>query len=183
MVKIRGFVDLTEEAKNRRIAEVNEKAQAEYAEALEAGERERAERLERSKRRCSASPSLRPLLMLSKPKSTPAYRAAYKDVHSSAVSYESPGQAQEELERILQQAELTGDNLLARAAYHRVIDLGIESVVDTYLTTRPRENRAWEPYTQAHQEVSQSRDIGHLLERTLTKRAFSSVPQSPGLNA
>jgi len=54
VVKIRGFVDLTEEAKNRRIAEVNEKAQAEYAEALEAGERERAERLERSKRRCSA---------------------------------------------------------------------------------------------------------------------------------
>jgi hypothetical protein len=60
------------------------------------------------------APSLRPLLMLRKPKSTPAYRAAYKVVYSSTVSYESPGQDQEELERILQQAELTGDNLLAR---------------------------------------------------------------------
>jgi len=76
--------------------------------------------------------------MLRKPKSTPAYRAAYKDVYSSTVSYESPGQDQEELERTLQQAELTGDNLLARAAYHRVIDLGIQSLVDTYLATRPQ---------------------------------------------
>jgi hypothetical protein len=46
--QIRGFVDLTEEVKNRRIAEVQEKAQQEYRQALEDQKRERAERLERS---------------------------------------------------------------------------------------------------------------------------------------
>jgi hypothetical protein len=50
VAKIRGYADLTEEAKNRRIAEVNERAQAAYAEARETNERERAERLERSKK-------------------------------------------------------------------------------------------------------------------------------------
>jgi hypothetical protein len=48
--QIRGYVDLTEEAKQRRIAEVNERAQAEYREAIETQERERAERLQKSKR-------------------------------------------------------------------------------------------------------------------------------------
>src|SRR5688500_2914689 len=33
VAKIRGFVDLTEEAKERRVAEVNERAQTQYAEA------------------------------------------------------------------------------------------------------------------------------------------------------
>ena len=48
--QIRGFADLTEEAKERRIADVNEKARAEYAEAREADERARAERLASIKR-------------------------------------------------------------------------------------------------------------------------------------
>ena len=48
VAQIRGFADLTEEAKERRIAEVSERAQAEYAEAREAAERERAERTERA---------------------------------------------------------------------------------------------------------------------------------------
>jgi hypothetical protein len=42
----------------------------------------------------------------------------------------------------LDQAERSGDKLLARAAYHRAIDLGIQSVVDAYLASRPAENRA-----------------------------------------
>jgi hypothetical protein len=36
VAKIRGYVDLTDEAKERRISEVNERANAEYAEAKEA---------------------------------------------------------------------------------------------------------------------------------------------------
>jgi regulator of protease activity HflC (stomatin/prohibitin superfamily) len=49
--RIRGYEDLTEEAKQRRIAEAREKAQAEYQEAVEAEERtvqERAERAEKA---------------------------------------------------------------------------------------------------------------------------------------
>jgi hypothetical protein len=50
VAKIRGFVDLTEEAKDRRIAEVNERANAEYAAAKEAEKRGREERLKSTQR-------------------------------------------------------------------------------------------------------------------------------------
>jgi predicted AAA+ superfamily ATPase len=45
VAKIRSFADLTEEAKDRRIAEVNERANAQYAEAKEAEKQRREERL------------------------------------------------------------------------------------------------------------------------------------------
>ncbi|MDQ3317099.1 MAG: hypothetical protein M3522_07170 [Actinomycetota bacterium] len=103
-----------------------------------------------------------------------SYRAAYNDVYSSTASAESPGQAQEELQRHLQQAERTGDKLLAAAAYHRGIDLEAQEVVDYYLAARPQEARSWESYTNAHREIAESRDVGHLLECTLTERALST---------
>jgi hypothetical protein len=46
--KIRGFVELTDEAKERRIAEVNAKANTAYAEAREAEKRDREARLTNS---------------------------------------------------------------------------------------------------------------------------------------
>ena len=176
VAKIRGYADLTEEAKNRRIAEVNERAQAAYAEARETNERERAERLERSKKGVFRVPIPATATDAEAAQIHASYRAAFNDVYSSTASAESPVRAQEELERLLQQAERTGDNLLARAAYHRAIDLGVQSVVNSYLATRPQEDRAWEAYTTAYQEVAQSRDVGHLLERALTERAFSETP-------
>src|SRR5215217_9017667 len=180
VAQIRGFADLTEEAKERRIAEVSERAQAEYAEAREAAERERAERLERTERAVFRVPIPAGTTDAEAAQIHAAFRAAWGDVYSSTHSSESPEQAGEELERILQQAERTGDKLLARAAYHRGIDLGIQGVVDAYLASRPSENRAWESYTAAHQEVSQSRDVGHLIGRALTERALSSG-QSSGI--
>ena len=50
VAKIRGFVDLTPEAKDRRIAEVNEKANAAYAEAKELQKQGREERLQSTQR-------------------------------------------------------------------------------------------------------------------------------------
>jgi hypothetical protein len=107
-----------------------------------------------------------------------AFRAAFRDVYSSTATTDGPEQAGEELERILQQAERTGDKLLARAAYHRAIDLGVQGVVDAYLSSRPEDNRAWEAYTAAYQDVRESRGIGHLLGRDLTERVLSSDPAS-----
>jgi hypothetical protein len=181
--QIRGFVDLTEEAKNRRIAEVNERARAQYAGAIEATERERAERLERSKQAVFRVPIPATATDAEEAQIHAAYRAAYNDVYSSTIFSESPADAQEELERLLGQAERSGDKLLAKATYHRAIDLGIQSVVDAYLASRPQENRAWESYTAAYQEANQSKDIGHLLERTLTERALSSAQQPPEMSA
>jgi hypothetical protein len=181
--QIRGFVDLTEEAKNRRIAEVHERARAQYAGAIEATERERAERLERSKQAVFRVPIPATATDAEEAQIHAAYRAAYNDVYSSTIFSESPADAQEELERLLGQAERSGDKLLAKATYHRAIDLGIQSVVDAYLASRPQENRAWESYTAAYQEANQSKDIGHLLERTLTERALSSAQQPPEMSA
>src|SRR5215203_561326 len=48
--RIRGYADLTTEAKERRIAEVSERARAEYEELIEAQEREREQRLEQTKK-------------------------------------------------------------------------------------------------------------------------------------
>ena len=180
VAKIRGYVDLTDEAKERRIAEVSERAQAEYAEAVEANKREIAERLERTHRAVFRVPIPATATDAEEAQIHAAYRSAYSDVYSSTRSSESPEQAQEELERILAQADRTGDKLLARAVYHRGIDLGVQGVVDAYLASRPAENRAWESYTAAHQEVSQSRDVGHLIGRALTERALSSG-QSSGI--
>jgi hypothetical protein len=174
VAQIRGYADLTDEAKDRRIAEVSERAQAEHAEALEAGQRERAERLERSKHAVFRVPIPATATDAEEAQIHAAYRSAYSDVYSSTHSPESSEQAQGELERILDQAERTGDKLLARAAYHRAIDLGAQGVVDAYLASRPAENRAWESYTAAYQEVNQAQGMGHILERGLTERALSS---------
>ena len=178
VAQIRGFVDLTEEAKSRRIAEVTERAEREDRQAVEDQGRERAERLERSKKAVFRVPIPATATDAEEAQIHAAYRQAYNDVYSSTRGFESLAEAQEELERHLHQAERSGDKLLARAAYHRAIDLGIQSVVDSYLASRPAENRAWESYTAAHQDVNQSRDIGHLLERTLTERVLSTTEQS-----
>jgi hypothetical protein len=183
VAKIRGFADLTEEAKERRIAEVNERARAQYAEALEATERERTERLERSKRAVFRVPVSATATDAEEAQIHAAYRAAYNDVYSSTLFSESPGEAQEELERLLGQADRSGDKLLARAAYHRAIDLGIQSVVDSYLSTRPQENKAWESYTEAQAEASHASSINGLLERGLTERALNASPEGPGYPA
>jgi hypothetical protein len=174
VAQIRGYADLTEEAKEQRIAEVIERAQAEYAEALEAEERERTERLGRTERAVFRVPIPAGTTDAEEAQIQAAFRSAWGGVYSSTLASENPEQAREELERILGQAERTGDKLLARAAYHRAIDLGVQSVVDAYLSSRPQENRAWESYTAAYQEARESRGIGHLLERGLTERAISS---------
>jgi hypothetical protein len=174
VAKIRNYADLTEEAKQRRIAEVSERAQAEYVEAREAEERERAERLEKSKMAVFRVRIPYGATEAEEAQIHAAFRAAYNEVRSSTVFPESPERAQQELGRILSQAERTGDKLLARAAYHRAIDLGAQGVVDTCLSLRPQENKAWESYTAAHQEHRESRGIGPILERGLAERALSS---------
>ena len=177
IAKIRGYADLTEEATQRRIDEVNARARQEHRQALEDQERERAERLEKSKAGVFRVPIPYGATEAEAAQIHAAYRAAYNDVYySTSVFADGPEEAQEELERLLVQAERSGDKLLAQAAYHRAIDLGIQSVVDSYLSSSPAESKAWETYTEAHQEANQSKDLGFLLERSLTERALDGDP-------
>jgi hypothetical protein len=76
--------------------------------------------------------------------------------------------------RRLRELDDRADRELARAAYHVAINHGVHSVVDGYLSSRPEANRAWESYTAAQQEVSQSKGIGAILERSLEERLLSS---------
>jgi hypothetical protein len=175
--QIRGYVDLTEEAKQRRIAEVNERAQAEYREAIETQERERAERLQKSKRSVFQIPIPLGATDGEAAQIRASYRSARSDIeYAIAPSLGTdPQHTQKELERFLEQAELTGDPELARAAYHVAIKHGVQSVVDTYLSSRPQESRAWERYTTAHEEANAARSPERLLERSLTEQAFRSA--------
>ena len=175
VAQIRGYADLTEEAKNRRIADVNERARAEYAEAREAGARATAQRLESTKRGVFRVPVPPTATDAEAAQIHASYRAAYGDVYASTASLDSPGQALEELRRHLEQAERTGDKLLAAAVYHRGIDLGAQEVVDSYLATRPQEGRAWEAYTNAHREADQAGSIEGLLGDGYVARAFSEA--------
>jgi hypothetical protein len=152
IANIRAKVEWTEQAKNERIAAVHEWAQREYAEAREA-ERERIQdRLESTKRAVFYVPGghlsdgERAQVMLS-------FRAAWADVLSATQieDRESGAKVGQTLSEILDEAERTGDSELARAVYHRSIDLGTQGIVDRYLSvpTRKAEREAWQRYTEA----------------------------------
>ena len=176
VAKIRGFVDLTEEAKERRIAEVNERAQAQYAEAREADERKRAERVEKAEKALFETPYPYAASDVEQAQIRALRRGAYDGVYSSIAFSEDPEYAAEELDRLLTRAERTGDPELADAVYHVATERGVRKVADAYLEKRPQAKRRWEEFVAASQEVSQSRDIMHLIGRGLTERALSSDP-------
>jgi uncharacterized protein YecT (DUF1311 family) len=116
--RIKGYVDLTDEAKDRRIREVDERANAAYTEARERQKRGREERL----------------------KST--QRSVFNVADASATLSEAE-RAQ------IHAAYSTDDTLMAKAAYHRAIDLGLQPIIDRYLADRPKEERAMERYAAA----------------------------------
>ena len=137
VAKIRGYADLTEEAKERRIAEVNERAQAEYAEAREADERERAERAEKAEKALFETPYPYAASDVEMAQIRALRRGAYESVYGSLYLLE-PEEAREELDRLLTRAERTQDPELADAVYHVATERGERSVADAYLETRPK---------------------------------------------
>jgi hypothetical protein len=178
VAKIRGFADLTEEAKERRIAEVNERAQAQYAEAREADERERDERVEKAEKALFEAPYPYAASDVEQAQIRALRRGAYEGVYSSIALVPDPEYVNEELDRLLTRAERTGDPELADAVYQVATEKGVREVADAYLEKRPQAKRRWEEFVAASQEVSQSRDIMHLIGRSLTERALSSDPTS-----
>jgi hypothetical protein len=136
--KSQGYADLTEEAKDRRIAEVTERAQAEYAEAREAENRRREGNVVSSKKAVFGIPASPTYSDAEVAQVHAAFRSAWADV---LMATSNPMGAQEELGEILEQAERTGDSLLARAAYHRGLDLGLQPIA-TY-RAGPRRPRLW----------------------------------------
>jgi hypothetical protein len=180
VAKIRGYADLTEEAKNRRIAEVSERARAEYQEAREAAEREIQERRDKAEKALFETPYPYGASDVEQAQIRALRRGAYESVHDS-LYFLGAEEAGEELERLRVRAERTQDTELADAVYHVATERGERSVADAYLETRPQARRRWEEYVAAQTEVSQSGDILNIIGRGLTERALrSSEPPGAG---
>jgi hypothetical protein len=75
--------------------------------------------------------------------------------------------AREELERLLERAERTGDPELAAAVYHVATELGERSVADSYLEKRPKERQRWEEYVEAMRETQ---SLGRLFGRMVMEK-------------
>ncbi len=171
--RIRGYADLTEEAKQRRIAEAREKAAAEYQEAVEAEERavqERAEKAEKALFQFSYPYGASEVEMAQ-------WRALRRSAYDAVYDRTTPGfesgdpdslrNARQELERLLERAERTGGPELAAAVYHVATERGERSVADSYLKTRPKEKRRWEEYVEALRE---NQSLESLFNRAITAR-------------
>ncbi len=174
IAQIRGFVDLTEAAKNERIAEVNARARAEYAEAREMGERERAERVAKAEAALFQTPYPYAASDLEQAQIRALRRGAYESVEALLARVPDPEYAGEELDRLLTRAERTQDPELADAVYHVATERGARNIADAYLEKRPHAKRRWEEFVAASREARESQGLGGLLERSLADRAFSS---------
>src|SRR5215217_7298269 len=176
IANIRAKVEWTEEAKNEHIAAVHEWAQREYAEAREA-ERERIQqRLESAKRAVFQVPGGYLSSDAEQAQIMAAFRSARKDVLSATKieDRESHAQVGQTLASILDEAERTGDPLLARAVYHRAIDVGEQGIVERYLSTRKTEAAAWQRYTEAAQEAQQASSFESLYATGMMDQQFDS---------
>jgi hypothetical protein len=174
VAQIRGYVDLTEEAKERRIAEVNERAQTQYTEARETREREISERAQKAERALFETPYPYAASDVEKAQIRALRRGAYESVYNSIASNPDPEHVNEELDRLLTRAERTQDPELADAVYHIATERGVRRVADAYLEKRPQAKKRWEEFVAAQTEASELRGMGHILERGLAERAFSS---------
>jgi hypothetical protein len=176
--QIRGYADLTEEAKQRRIAEAREKAQAEYQEAIEAEERQIQERAGRAEKALFQSSYPYGASEVEEAQLRALRRSAYDAVHDRTTPGFDSGDpegvrnAREELERLLQRAERTGDPELAAAVYHVATERGERSVADAYLETRPNEKRRWEEYVAA---MTETQSLDRIFGRAITAKLSPGV--------
>jgi hypothetical protein len=176
--QIRGYADLTEEAKQRRIAEAREKAQAEYQEAIEAEERQIQERAGRAEKALFQSSYPYGASEVEEAQLRALRRSAYDAVHDRTTPGFESGDpkgvryAREELERLLQRAERTGDPELAAAVYHVATERGERSVADAYLETRPNEKRRWEEYVAA---MTETQSLDRIFGRAITAKLSPGV--------
>ena len=92
--EIRGYADLTEEAKDRRVSLVTEKAQAEYAEAKEAEQRRIEENVISSRKAVYGVPTAGAISAGEVAQIHDAFRSAWADVQIATSSAGAdPGRA------------------------------------------------------------------------------------------
>jgi cystathionine beta-lyase/cystathionine gamma-synthase len=170
--KVRSYVDLTSEAKQRRIDETTEKANADYREAREAEAQRLEKRLRDSEKAVfsvvddtMASASERAAIHS-------AYRAAVGEVRWVAMEESEGVGTQQALLDLLKRAERSGDTLMQKAVFHYGVDNALQPIVDQYLDSKPSENSKWERYAAAVAEHQQANDPINLLTRAYEESAL-----------
>jgi predicted DNA-binding protein len=145
LAQIRSNPDLNDQAKRRMLQEAYDEAARKHRELIEkdqSGTSEKLARLEKG------------VFGLSYPTDAISgvdkerIRQSYRD-----ASFRISGMKPEELERILERAERTGDRQLAKAVYHEATERGVRHVADSYLATHSSERKQWEEYTAARVEA------------------------------
>lgn len=180
----RNHPDYSQDAKRRFIGEAYEKAQAEYREVIETQEREIQERVGKAERAVFEHRYPYGISDAEKAQLRAARRGAHDSVYGSVSSVQGPGRAQEELTRLLDRAERSGDPELADAVYHVATERGERTVAGSYLQTRPGERKRWEGCVAARKEAdSLERKLGHAMGFGLMKPPeldanFGSSPAS-----
>jgi hypothetical protein len=169
--EIRNNGDLTLEAKQRHIDALQQWATQELDTVREYEKQQREQRLAQTKKAVFEVPTGNTPTGAEQSQIWAGFRSAYKDVLSAT---EDPLKAHETLQEIMDQAERTGDGHLARAAYHRGADLGIQEVIDRFhssgarTTSEAREK--WENYVAAQQQMDASQSFERLLESAFTEQ-------------
>jgi hypothetical protein len=171
VAEISNYADLTQEAKEKRIAEVDAWANAEVN-SIEAFEKEQLE-----KRYASAEAAVYhvPVKATYSDAEVAQVHQIFRDTLDSVeMRTADPGEAQETLLELLAKAQRRKDDLLSRAVYHRGLELGLENVTQRYLSSRSHEAKNYENYIQARQEIEQANSVEALLGRAMVGQVFPS---------
>src|SRR5215218_800730 len=138
----------THEAKQARIKPVREWARNEVRAVREAEKARREQAVRETKVAVHRVPLPDAALESERATVWAGFRAARAEVNAATntdgASLEGLQGVGDRLADMLDEATLTGDDHLARATYVRSLELGVESVRDRYLASRPTERKKYE---------------------------------------
>jgi len=135
--------DLNEEAKQRMISEVYEQSRGEHAKLAEQARAEAEKRVNSARKQAFAPPRM-------KGADPATVYLSYRDALDRVGQTREP----DKLAEILSQADITGDEVLAKAVLIRAYEVQNEALVGDYLKNRPEETRSYEKFTDAAEEFN-----------------------------
>jgi hypothetical protein len=163
----------THEAKQARIKPVRDWARDEVRALREAEKARREQAVRETKVEVYRVPTPDAALESERATVWAGFRAARAEVNAATntgeMGLEDLHNVGDRLADMLDEATLTGDDHLARATYVRSLELGVESVRDRYLASRPTERKKYEAYAEAQAEAEASQSLESILENSFSE--------------
>jgi hypothetical protein len=155
VAQIRENQDLSADARLKYLKEAHQEAAAKHSELFEAQRQQITARGEKARKAALGPPTI-----------FKADRAAVAMSYRAALDQVSSVDTADGLKETLKWAELTGDEVLAKAILFRGYELEDEVVVGTYLESFPDDRAAWDEFVDAGQQYNdfehQERMFGQL---------------------